>query len=140
MISDEEPICGVCGTSLSDAQDGTEKQVLGGSLQVNLPQVANRRTLVRLGVWLAVLALGLGLAIPTWNYVGTGQTRYYSRFNVPWQVYAFTLGFLLLVFAVAWASVWIYPGRNRRRLVKARVGEPDVKTRADIALVRYLFS
>ncbi len=116
MISDEEPICGVCGTSLSDAQDGTEKPVLGGSLQVNARQVTIRRTLVRLGVWLTVLALGLGLAISTWNYVGTGQTRYYSRFNVPWQVYTFTVGFLLLVFAVAWASVWIYPGRSSAAL------------------------
>ncbi len=139
MIVDEEPIGGVCGTSLSDAQDGTEKLVLGGSLRVNVRQV-NRRTLVRLGVWVAVLALGLGLAISTWNYVGTGQTRYYSRFSVPWQVYAFTVGFLLLVLAVAWASVWICPGRSRRRLVKARAGEPDSEIRADLALVRYLFS
>lgn len=116
---DEETTCGVCGTSFLKVQDTTDKGLLEANGSLPARWVVNRDTLRKLGAWSAILASGLGLILLTLTNAPLTESRYYYRYGagLPWAG-VLTLGLVLVVLAMTWASLWLYPGKGRRRISK----------------------
>ncbi len=113
MSSDEETVCGVCGTSFSEVHNRTlEDRVVGNTRWQVARRAVNREGLMNLGAWLALVVSGLGLVLFTASEAPAGGSWYYYRFEGGEILAAgFFLGIILIVVAIGWAG-----GRLRRAL------------------------
>ncbi len=110
ISSDEETACGVCGTSFSEVPDRTsEGSDLAETRNPYARRVLSHDSLVKLGAWLVLVVSGLGLILlALTNRPAYGS--YYYRYGGGLLIEAgLTFGVVLVILAIAWASVRLRP-------------------------------
>jgi hypothetical protein len=111
MSSDEETACGVCGSSFSQVPDRpSEGSDLADIRNPYVRRVLSHDSLVKLGAWLTLVVSGLGLILLTLTNRSPYGSYYYRFAGRLSPIEAgFVFGVVLIVLAIAWASVRLRP-------------------------------